>query len=750
MNMKRNLFLSFAVAFTLIVSSVFAEEITPNDIIPDINIAIPEEIKIQEEEIIPDIVIPAQAGIQDNEFPVEEIFQINSFEMSSDDEGELIEEIIVPASTTASTTASSTDSSATSTVTIVSTSTVNLFIRNGAEVIFDGEAEIPTEDEWEVIDNKGISRTISSQSVLAVLMNEDIKNDNFEITNIKYYEDYSSHYLMCIKISDTEFCDDWQYVVDGFSPWSSIDSTYLNGDERVALYFGNPFQLILEKNTFELNSSIVVRAHKYDYLNNIWNPRTNINIGLATPTFNWDTWMPEQEFEVKMVDEEGLVTLSASTTGEFIIGVQEDGYYPSYSITISSTTASTTATSTDNTTVGGGGGSSSTNKDFSVSNAINFLKSKQKENGSFANSELYSDWAAISFAAAGQSNSALINYLESDSNIKSVLTDNVRRAMALLAMKKNPYTFGNTNYIEAIIKDFDGTQFGEKNLINDDIFSILVLSKVGYDSSDIEIQKSIEFIIKKQNPNGSWENSTDLTASAIQSLIEFKDISGVSFAISKAKNYLKNSQQNHGGWEDVYSTSWALQAMSALSESWSKEGKTPQDYLASNQKDDGGLLNIDESDENRIWATSYAIPAALQMSWNDILKSVSRPKDSVVTSGGSNDTNATSTSPSIATSTDSLIASSTEEFVLEEIPETATTSVIALAQFVNENNFEDDLENDSKENIDTEISSTTSDSLAQNQLAAVGQIYWFKSLWAYVAGGFVSVFSALKSVLNFR
>ena len=131
---------------------------------------------------------------------------------------------------------------------------------------------------------------------------------------------------------------------------------------------------------------------------------------------------------------------------------------------------------------------------FNVQNALAYLKSEQSSNGSFGESLLYTDWAAIALEAGsitGNSRDILLAYLTSQNSISSLLTDNVRRAMALLALGQNPYSFNGVNYINAIINSFDGTQFGNAKLVNDDIFALIPLASSGYTSNDDIISKDI-------------------------------------------------------------------------------------------------------------------------------------------------------------------------------------------------------------------------------------------------------------------
>jgi hypothetical protein len=187
--------------------------------------------------------------------------------------------------------------------------------------------------------------------------------------------------------------------------------------------------------------------------------------------------------------------------------------------------------------------------------------------------------------------------------------------MAILSLGENPYSFGGANYIAPIVASFDGTQFGDASLENDDVFALLPLSASGYSVSDEMIAKDIQFLVSKQRADGSWEGSIDFTVAVIQALHAFN---AAPDAVAQAVAYLQSNQQSDGGFGSVYSTSWALQA-GAL---WAKNGKTGTDYLAALQAADGAAISNSESTNNRVWGTSYAIPAALGKSWSIIMHPV--------------------------------------------------------------------------------------------------------------------------------
>ena len=339
----------------------------------------------------------------------------------------------------------------------------------------------------------------------------------------------------------------------------------------------------------------------------------------------------------------GTLDFAASTTEPINVWALKEGfikssvtvlspYYLSASTTSTTTATTTTATSTEN-TGGGGGGLINAQNTIDINSAIAFLVSKQKSEGSFGSS-LYTDWAAIAISHTNNPDAIrkVTSYLIANRDGLSSATDYERRAMALMSLGVNPYSGTPENYIKKITDTYDGTQIGDPSLINDDIFALFPLLKSGLSGNDDIIKGIVKNIISKQSGNGSWENSVDLTAAGIQALSQFFSLDGVTGAISKAEEYMRSAQRNDGGWGSSFSTSWALQAISALGQSesaWIKNGNSPDNYLYSFQQEDGGIEPASSYEGTRIWATAYAIPAAQGKTWFHLLSSFSKPYDFV-------------------------------------------------------------------------------------------------------------------------
>lgn len=493
----------------------------------------------------------------------------------------------------------------------------NVIIRYNDTVIYQGEAPLPNVGNIDIEDNKGVVHPVNSQSILGFLYLLGQNSATFSLSNLEYYDAYNSFYLKCITPNNTEeLCNNWQYVINGFTPFSSMDSVILEGGESVGIYFGSPHQVVLDKTTLDTGDVLTTQAMKYNYIDNTWYKLIGVTIG-ATIINPDDPYNPTV-VDSHIVDEEGIAIFTFKDIGDYNIGISEDYYFPTYSVKVSQPVSHTS-----------GGSILVEKKTFDVAKALGFIENLQNTDGSFG-ADMYTDWAGIAISATGNTNqSKLIQYFKSHTPNISNLTDNERRVMALLANGQNPYSFNDINYIQIILDSFDGKQFGDSSMINDDVFALIPLINSGYTYDDFVISQDIDFILSQQSANGSWVNSIDMTAATIQSLKTFDFIPKVSDSLTKAANYLESNQGADGGFGSVYSTSWAIQAMNILGLSWVNNNNTPIDYLANYQSSDGGALLESENSQNRIWSTSYAIPAVVGKSWSQIMQKVGKqePKE---------------------------------------------------------------------------------------------------------------------------
>lgn len=385
----------------------------------------------------------------------------------------------------------------------------------------------------------------------------------------------------------------------------------IDGDSILLNYDINPLQIEVDNKAPTVGDTIkfTVRSFGFDSSwSPAWNPVTNGKIIIGSDTFDLDT--------------SGEYSMIVTYTNVLTVKGQVTGFIDTPSITVTPVPSGNGGGGGGG---NGGGGGGSRQPTFSLTQAISFLSSKQNSNGSLGDI-LYTDWAAISFASAGnQANDPkykILDYLKNNSFQSSSVTDNERHSMALMALGVNPYNGTNTNYINKIVSSFDGTQFGDSSLVNDDIFALIVLKNAGYVSSDEIINKDVSYVISHQSSDGSW-GGVDMTSSSIQALRNFSDLQGVSLSITQAENYLVNSQNGDGSFGNSFSTSWAIQALSQNS-SFSTNVSKADNYIASLQQTDGGVDIVTDPSDNRVWATAYAIPGVLHIPWNSIMQSFNK------------------------------------------------------------------------------------------------------------------------------
>src|SRR3989344_1060944 len=485
----------------------------------------------------------------------------------------------------------------------------------------------------------------------------------------------------------------WSWFDDLEFGQTALNKHILSADEDLLLAFNTfPMKIVAETETPTENSTTTIRIYHFGFdssFNGVWLPAASSTINIAGENFN--------------PDSNGVYEFFVSTSSSITISGSEPGFLNPEAITLHpiqlapdplpSVDSGNPGAGSGGGGGGGGGGSGIQNNSIDVGKALQFLIANQKTDGSFGStgspqggSALYTDWAAIAFGGMGESEAKqkIIGYFKSANDNLTSATDYERRAMALMALGINPYNGTSINYIDKILERFDGTQIGDPALVNDDIFAIFPLMKSGYSADDSIIQKTVSFIISKQKSDGSWENSIDLTAAAIQSLIAGQ-VSPSADYLLKAKAYLANQQKPDGGFGNSFSTSWAIQAIAALDDStlnWVKINATPDNSLFLIQQLDGGLETISVDNGTRIWVTAYAIPAALGKTWDSILTGFSKPLDSVNitggigSSGGSIDLGILATT-TLATPTIKIATSTLPEQILipQNLSGQATTSI---------------------------------------------------------------------------
>lgn len=427
----------------------------------------------------------------------------------------------------------------------------------------------------------------------------------------------------------------WNWFSDLTYGMTSLNAHELHPGESLVVSIGRfPLRVTAtpEESVVGSTTTIAVSAFAFDaHFEPIWEP-----VASSTVLIHGVPYLSAAD---------GTVSYVPTEPGTWSVTATKDGFLPATGISILVQEASVPDPGTD----GEGGGQPPAN---AVDSALGFLRAHQRADGSFA-SPLLSDWAAIAFASANAPSRPLKQHLASIADPLASATDFERRAMALAAMGINP-----RKEIEEIVERFDGTQVGERSLVNDDIFALIALSHGGYTSSDPIIKALAATLVESQHESGAWI-STDLTAAGIQALVPFSSLPGVSAATDKARSYLASRINADGCFGNSFATSWGLMAIHALGESpdtWSSPtGATPLSCLKAAQAADGGFEE-GASTDMRVWATAYAVPALSGKSWDDVLKRY----------------------PKSEGATEETKKAEEAEPLLEEVPETVATTTLPL------------------------------------------------------------------------
>ena len=175
------------------------------------------------------------------------------------------------------------------------------------------------------------------------------------------------------------------------------------------------------------------------------------------------------------------------------------------------------------------------------------------------------EWSIMAHAAIGQNIGS--GYLRGALNGGSA-TDYEKRILAITSVGQNPRTWGNENFVDSLLKKFDGNQMGDGGLLNDDIFGLLALKSAG-ESGDVT-NKLRDHILANQNSDGGWSFSRGGSSDSNTTAMAISALRTVGSVPSSAANYLRATQNDDGGFgfttnesSDGASTAWVILGLRA-------------------------------------------------------------------------------------------------------------------------------------------------------------------------------------------
>lgn len=420
----------------------------------------------------------------------------------------------------------------------------------------------------------------------------------------------------------------WNWFFDLSYGMTSLNAHTLHAGEFLVVSMGRfPLRVRSSSDSEKVGTEIIVTVEQFGFdsaYNPVWEPAASSTVVIHDTVYE--------------TAGDGTLSYTLPASDSIEINARKEGYLDATPLTVRITEAPESDT-------GGTNPDPVPKPPDAVAAAVSFLLEYQQPDGSFG-TLLLSDWTALAFKSANVPMKALKEYLVDRPGSLETATDFERRALALSAFRINP-----AQEVSEILNRFDGTQIGDPSLWNDDIFGLIALRAGGYDESDTVIRNVTASLITAQRSDGSW-GGVDLTAASIQALVPISSLPNVESALVKARGYLVSRQQPDGCFGNSFATSWSIMAIEALGESpntWTMPGgATPLSCLRALQSPDGGF-EAGASEDTRIWATAYVLPALTGKTWDSLL--VRYPKAQSIKASPISNSHATSTDEALLPAT---------------------------------------------------------------------------------------------------
>jgi energy-coupling factor transport system substrate-specific component len=272
----------------------------------------------------------------------------------------------------------------------------------------------------------------------------------------------------------------------------------------------------------------------------------------------------------------------------------------------------------------------------SLTPELRYLQRAQHADGGFgsdprgSSNELFTAWAALGIAAAGDDPATLrraghspIDFIRTNLRDVQGAGDVERTILALASAGASPRSAGGRDLVAELLRDQqrDGSIAGQVNLT---AFGIFALRAAGMSRSAHPVSAAHAWLARQQSGNGSFNfagrggaGDVDDTAAALEGLVAggARDA-----AVSRAARFIAGQQNPDGGFalragdgSNAQSTAWAVQAFVAAGRDPSsvrRRGATdPLSYLGSLVAPDGSVRYSRTSAQTPVWVTAQALTA---------------------------------------------------------------------------------------------------------------------------------------------
>ena len=264
---------------------------------------------------------------------------------------------------------------------------------------------------------------------------------------------------------------------------------------------------------------------------------------------------------------------------------------------------------------------------FLFGGSINAVSNASQAAANYVLTKPQNAWTTMALASVGQDNVP-------SEHLKNIASNNANdyssAILAIAAINQDPRVFGGSDYVAKLESFWDGTQLGNSNLLNDDIFGLLALVSAGESYSNPIVAGIKNYIISEQNSDGGWSwspaagSDSNMTSASIMALVS-AGIFNADPVIQNAVEFLKTMQNQDGGFRydasewsevsDAASDSWAISAIYAMGQDplqWTKGTGDPITHLKSLQDATSGFFHHQQADQETSFTpteTAYAIVA---------------------------------------------------------------------------------------------------------------------------------------------
>jgi energy-coupling factor transport system substrate-specific component len=265
-----------------------------------------------------------------------------------------------------------------------------------------------------------------------------------------------------------------------------------------------------------------------------------------------------------------------------------------------------------------------------------YLRAAQNADGGFGaapgqrSSGLYTAWAALGLAAAGQNplnvrrkgGRSVVDYLRRNARTVTDLGEIDRTILLLVAAGRNPRSFAGRNLVSEVLRAQrrNGAFAGR---VNTTAYAVLALRAAGRKAGSPPVRRGARWIERQANRDGGFNfagrggpSGVDDTSAALLALAAAGRRGGA--PARNAARYLERSQNGDGGFpilpggpSNAQSTAWAMQGLLAAGRNLDRVrrngSRTPAAYLRSLTGPNGAIRYSRTSAQTPVWVTGTAL-----------------------------------------------------------------------------------------------------------------------------------------------